>query len=244
VKKFLCLLSSVALTACSSVSVIEERENAALAPKSAPAELFVRPFDVAKGAEFDVAAPRGKEDARAEVGRTIVDGMLSRGARWVAPTKVLEPGQKGPSKGILVEGTVIRAEQGSRALRIGIGFGLGRTHLDTSVSVFNLDVSARKPWLTYKTTGGSNMEPGLVTGLVAPTTVVVPLAATLTSTAISGVAKGNKGVSQDAKRTGRAIVATIHDSLASKGLVKRKAWPKRIGTLGTPLGQLNVPSID
>lgn len=243
-KKILFLLSSVALTACSSVSVTEERENAALAPKSAPAELFVRSFDVAKGAQFDVAAPRGKEDARVEVGLGIVNGMLSRGERWVAPTKVLEQAQKCPRKGILVEGTVVRAEQGSRALRIGIGFGLGRTHLDTTVRVFNLEASATKPWLTYKTTGGSNMEPGLVTGLVAPGAVAVPLVATITSTAISGVTKGNKGVSQDAKRTGRAIVATIHDSLASKGLVKRKAWPKRIGTLGTPVGQLNVPSID
>lgn len=243
-KNILLLLSSVALTACSSVSVIEERENAALAPKSAPAELFVRPFDVAKGAQFDVAAPRGKEDARVEVGLGIVNGMLSRGERWVAPTKALEQGQRWPRKGILVEGNVVRAEQGSRALRIGIGFGLGRTHLDTTVRVFNLEASATKPWLTYKTTGGSNMEPGLVTGLVAPGAVAVPLVATITSTAISGVTKGNKGVSQDAKRTGRAIVATIHDSLASKGLVRRKAWPKRIGTLGTPVGQLNVPSID
>ncbi|MFM8684173.1 MAG: DUF4410 domain-containing protein, partial [Chthoniobacterales bacterium] len=207
-KKFLCLLSSVALTACSSVSVIEERENAALAPKSAPAELFVRPFDVAKGAEFDVAAPRGKEDARAEVGRTIVDGMLSRGARWVAPTKGLAPGHQWPSKGILVEGTVIRAEQGSRALRIGIWFGAGRTRLDTAVRVFNLDASSKEPWLTFKTTGGSNMEPGLVTGLISPPSLALPIIATVAGTAVSTVTKGNKGVSQDAKRTGRAIVAT------------------------------------
>lgn len=243
-KNLLLLLSAVALTACSSVSVIEEKENAALAPKAAPTQLFVGPFGVAKGSQFDVAAPRGKADARAELGLGIVDGMLSRGERWIAPTKVLERGEKWPRKGILVEGTVIRAEQGSRALRIGVGFGLGRTHLDTSVSVFNLEASTKTPWLTYKTTGGSNMEPGLVTGLVAPGAVAVPLVAALTSTAISGVAKGNKGVSQDAKRTGRAVVAAIHDSLASKGLVKRKAWPKRIGTLGTPIGQLNVPSID
>jgi hypothetical protein len=243
-KNFPLLLCCLAFTACSSVSVIEERENVALAPKSAPAELFVCPFGVSNDARFDVAPPRGTDDARVEVGRNIVDGVLSRGERWIAPTKVLEKGQKWPRKGILVEGTVIRAEQGSRALRIGIGFGLGRTHLDTTVSVFNLEASAKEPWLTYKTTGGSNMEPGLVTGLVAPVSVAVPLGAAITGTAISGVTKGTKGVSQDAKRTGRAIVATIHDGLASKRLVKRKAWPKRIGTLGTPIGQLNVPTID
>jgi hypothetical protein len=68
--------------------------------------------------------------------------------------------------------------------------------------------------------------------------------ASIAGGAVSTVSKSHKGVTQDAKRTGRAIVATIHDSLASKGMVKRKAWPKRIGTLGTPIGQLNVPTID
>jgi hypothetical protein len=244
VKNFPLLLCCLALTACSSVSVIEERENAALTPKAAPAELFVCPFEVSKDARFDVAPPRGKEDARIEVGRNIVEGVLTRGERWIAPTKVLDKGQKWPRKGILVEGTVIRAEQGSRALRIGIGFGLGRTHLDTTVSVFNLEASAKKPWLTFKTTGGSNMEPGIVAGLVAPPAVVVPVLASIAGGAVSTVSKSHKGVTQDAKRTGRAIVAAIHDSLALKGMVKRKAWPKRIGTLGTPIGQLNVPTID
>ncbi len=238
------LLCCLALTACSSVSVIEEKEIAALAPKSAPADLFVRPFEVPVGSEFDVAPPRGQQDARASTALSIVDGVISRGSRWVAPTRVIDDPKKTPIKGLLIEGKILRAEQGSRALRIGIGFGLGRTHLDTAVSVFNLEASAKKPWLTFKTTGGSNMEPGLVTGLVAPPAATVPLVAALTGTAISGVSKGNKGVSQDAKRTGRAIVATIHDKLASKELVKRKAWPKRIGTLGTPVGQLNVPTID
>ncbi|MFM8656048.1 MAG: DUF4410 domain-containing protein [Chthoniobacterales bacterium] len=238
------MLSSVALTACSSVSVIEERENAALAPKSAPAELFVRSFEVPVGTKFEVAAPRGEKDARSSAARTIIEGVCSRGSRWVAPTKAFEDPKKTPTKGLLIDGKILRAQQGSRALRIGIGFGAGRTRLDTAVRVFNLDASSKEPWLTFKTTGGSNMEPGLVTGLISPPSLALPIIATVAGTAVSTVTKGNKGVSQDAKRTGRAIVATIHDSLASKGLVKRKAWPKRIGTLGTPIGQLNVPSID
>lgn len=237
------LLICFALTACSSVSVVEEKENAALAPISAPVELCVRPFQVAKGAVFDVAPPRGTDDARAAVGRSIADGVMSRGARWVAPTKVLEEGEKLPGKGLLIEGTVLRAQQGSRALRIGIGFGLGRTHMDTAVSVYNLEASTKKPWLTYKTTGGSNMEPGLITGLVAPPSVAIPILATIAGSAVSGVAKSNKGVSQDGKRTGRAVVSVIHDHLAVKEIVKRKAWPKRSGSLGTPIGELNMPKI-
>lgn len=237
---FICL----ALTACSSVSVVEEKENAAFAPKSAPVALYVRAFTVSKGAQFDVAPPRGATDAREATGRAITEGIMSRGARWVAPTRVLGDGEKPPREGLLVEGTILRAEQGSRALRIGIGFGLGRTFLDTSVSVFNLGSSTKKPWLTCKTTGGSNVEPGLVTGLVAPVSVAVPLIASIAGGAFSGVSKSNKGITQDAKRTGRSVVALIHDRLAARQLVKRKAWPKKSGSLGTPVGELNLPKFE
>lgn len=235
---------SLLLAACSSVSLIEEKENAALAPKSAPSVLYVCPFEVPVGADFDVAPPRGEEDPRASVGRTITEGVLSRGQRWVAPTEVLPDAEKLPAKGLLIDGKVLVARQGSRALRIGIGFGAGRTRLDTTVRVFNLDASAKKPWLTFKTTGGSNMEPGLITSLVVPSPATIPLVAGIAGSAVSGVTKSHKGVSQDAKRTGRAVVAAIHDRLALRQIVPRKAWPKRIGTVGTPVGQLNVPSLD
>ena len=243
-KNFFLFFCCAALTACSSVSVVDERENAALAPQSAPAALFVRPFQIAKGAQFDVASPAGKEDPRISVARTMTEGVLSRGPRWIAPAKVLGEKDKTPAKGLLIEGSILRAAQGSRALRIGIGFGAGRTHLDTAVRVFNLDASSKKPWFTCKTTGGSNTEPGLITSLVVPSAALLPLLAGIAGGAVSSVAKGGKGVSQDAKRTGRVIAAVIHDRLAVRGLVPRKAWPKRRGSVGTPAAERNVPSLD
>jgi hypothetical protein len=78
---------------------------------------------VAQDARFEVAPPRGEQDARSTTARNIADGVMSRGSRWIAPTKVLDEGQKSPKSGLLIEGAVLRAEQGSRALRIGIDFG-------------------------------------------------------------------------------------------------------------------------
>lgn len=236
----LCLL----LGACSSVSVIEERENPAVAPKSAPPELLVRPFEVLKGARFDVSPSAGKEDPREKVGRIIAQGVMSRGARWIAPCRVLESGQNPPRRGLLITGRVLFAEQGSRALRLGIGLGAGRTRLDTTVRVFNLDASAEKPWLTFKTTGGSNMEPGLLFGLIVPSPLTVPVLAGVAGGAVSTVTRSNKGVSQDAKRTGRAVTGVVHDRLVVRGLIARKAWPKRGGSLGTPVGELNLPDFE
>jgi len=244
VKLFVFPLLCALLVACSSVSVIEERENAALAPKSAPPVLLVRPFEVSKGARFDVAPAADKEDPREKIGRIIAEGVLSRGARWIAPTSILEPGQKPPARGLLIEGRVLVAEQGSRALRLGIGFGAGRTHLDTTVQVYNLGASSKKPWLTCKTTGGSNIEPGLLFGLIIPSPAPVPILIGAAGGAASTVSKSHKGVTQDAKRTGRAITAVVHDTLASRGIVPRKAWPKRGGSLGTPLGVVELPGVD
>jgi hypothetical protein len=237
---FVCLL----LGACSSVSVIEEQENAALAPKAAPTALLVRPFEVSRGARFDVAPASEKDDPRDKVGRLIAEGALTRGARWVAPTKVFECGAKPPKTGLLVEGRVLVAQQGSRALRLGVGFGAGRTRLDTMVQVYNLAASDKKPWLNFKTTGGSNMEPGLLFSLLIPSPATIPVLLGVAGGTASTVTRSHKGVTQDAKRTGRAVVAAIHDRLVARQLVPRKAWPKRIGTLGTPVGQLNVPSLD
>jgi hypothetical protein len=232
---------------CSSVSVIEEREDAARAPTAKPSAVYVRLFELPAGAEFKVSSPNEGEDPRRRVGQLIADGFFTRSDRWIAPARVLADGEKTPRTGLLVDGRLLRTNQGSRALRLGIGFGLGRSHLDTSVRVFNLAKSAQKPWLTFKTTGGSNAEPGLVAALVtAPVTapvVALPAAASVAGSAVSTASRGFKGVTQDAKRTGRAIAATIHDNLARRSLVERKAYPKRGGRLATPVGEVDLPDV-
>ena len=232
---------------CSSVSVIEEREDAAVAPTAPPPAVYWRLFDLPAGAEFDVSSPNEGEDPRRRVGQLVADGFFTRSDRWIAPARVLADGEKVPRTGLLVDGRLLRTNQGSRALRLGIGFGLGRTHMDTSVRVFNLAKSAEKPWLTFKTTGGSNMEPGLVAALVtAPISapvVAIPAAASVASGAVSTASRGFKGVTQDGKRTGRAIAAAIHDRLVGRALVERKAYPKRGGRLATPVGEVDLPDL-
>ena len=194
-----------------------------------------------------MATPNKGEDARLRVGQLIADGIFTRSSRWIAPGRVAGDGEKLPASGLLIDGRLLRTQQGSRALRLGIGFGLGRSHLDTSVRVFNLAKSADKPWLTFNTTGGSNMEPGLAAALVtAPISaplVVLPAAASVASGAVSTASRGFKGVTQDGKRTGRAIAAAVHDRLAVRQLVERKAYPKRGGRIATPFGEVDLPHI-
>ena len=234
------LLPLLFLTGCSSVSVLQEREVASLAPTSKPKALYVRPFEVRRGAEFDAAAPASGEDPRSKVGDLVTEGILSRSEAWIAPGKLLPADAPAPSSGLLVQGKILRTQQGSRALRVGIGFGLGRTRLETSVRVFNLGVSTTEPWLSFETTGGSNMEPGVV-GALVPSPLAIPIAASVVGSAVTAGAIGVKGVSQDASRTGRVIAAAIHDKLAKRRLVERATNVKRAGRLATPVGEVQVP---
>jgi hypothetical protein len=234
------LLPLLFLTGCSSVSVLQEREVSSLAPTAKPKALYVRPFEVRRGAEFDAAAPASGEDPRSKVGDLVTEGILSRSEAWIAPGKLLPADAPAPSSGLLVQGKILRTQQGSRALRVGIGFGLGRTRLETSVRVFNLAASATEPWLSFETTGGSNMEPGVV-GALVPSPLAIPIAASVVGSAVTAGAIGVKGVSQDASRTGRVIAAAIHDKLAKRRLVERATNVKRAGRLATPVGEVPVP---
>lgn len=234
------LLPLLLLAGCSSVSVLQEREVSSLAPTAKPKTLYVRPFEVRRGAEFDAAAPASGEDPRSKVGELVTEGILSRSDAWIAPGKLLAAGAPAPASGLLVQGKILRTQQGSRALRVGIGFGLGRTRLETSVRVFNLSASATEPWLSFETTGGSNMEPGVV-GALVPSPVSIPIAASVVGGAVTAGALGVKGVSQDASRTGRVIAAAVHDKLARRGLVERVTKVKRAGRLATPVGEVPVP---
>jgi hypothetical protein len=237
------LLSLSFLSGCSSISVLQERENTALAPKTRPPALYVQPFEVRRGVEFDAAASKEGEDARVKVASLVTEGILSRADQWIAPGQVLAADALLPSHGLLVQGKILRTRQGSRALRIGIGFGAGRTRLETSVRVFNLSASSTEPWLAFETTGGSNMEPGVI-GALVPSPVAIPIAASVLGGAVTAGAIGMKGISQDADRTGRVIASAVHDKLAERGIVPRATKVKRAGRLATPVGEVPIPSVD
>lgn len=231
------------LAGCSSVSVVHERETASLAPAVRPSVVYVRAFEVRRGSEFDAAASREGEDVESKLGALVVEGILSRADEWIAPGRLLEEEAPAPAEGLLVQGKILRLRQGSRALRIGIGFGAGRTLIETSVRVFNLAASSTEPWLAFETTGGSNMEPGVV-GALVPSPVSIPIAVSVVGGAMTAGATGIKGVTQDAERTGRVIAAAVHDRLAQRGLVQRAAAAKRAGRLATPVGEVAVPAVE
>jgi hypothetical protein len=238
---FMAVVLTAGFTGCASVSVTGERTQSALAPEVKPTLLYLRPFTRAPGADFDVTAPADGPSADQRIAESITTGVMSRSEKWVAPTTVLRRGDPAPAGGLLIDGEVTRARQGSRALRLILGFGAGRSRLDTSVRVYNLDKSATKPWLVFRTTGGSNVEPGLVAAVV-PGPMTLPAVAAMAGGVASTMSRGLMGISNDGKRSGRAIAAAVHDQLVQEELVKRRARVKRSGKIVTPAGEVPVPN--
>jgi hypothetical protein len=229
------------VTGCSSISVLPSKENRQLAPAAVPETLWVRPFTVPRAVDFDVsrASSDPEEEAEARLGRLLAEGILSRSDKLVAPGRLLAAGESPAGGGLMVDGRILRARQGSRALRTAIGFGFGGTKFETSVRVFNLERSSTEPWLRFETTGGSNMEPGLI-GALVPSPATIPILVTAAGGAVTAGALGTKGISQDATRTGRTIAEAIHDHLVESGVTVRQARVKRSGRLPTPVGEVPV----
>ena len=208
----------LAFSGCASVSVTSERSGQTQGRPRRPAVLYVKDFSFPRQASIRVdrqgerlaTFARGLQSSlRAQTVRAL--GRYGLPAQPVASPEQLNALRR-RQPAWLITGQFTRVNQGSRALRIGLGLGAGATKLETAVQVYDLSERRRdKPLFAFSTTGGSNAEPGLIASLgpLAPTTVPAALIA------IAG--KAGHGVTEDEKRTARVIAAKVSEELAARG---------------------------
>jgi hypothetical protein len=205
-----------ALAGCASISVQPHTETS---HARKPTRIYVAAFSTRHG-EFNV----DREKVELQDFKSNLKAMLQM-ALVTDLSKRLIPAGDAPSSGNLlgqhawlVRGEFTRVNQGSRALRGVIGFGAGGTKLETKVYVYDLDVSDEKPFLTFSTTGGSNAEPGALTGIwTDPVTAVVGMG-------LSGVGGIAHGVTEDTRRTAREITAVLSDYMFRHGWIDADKW--------------------
>jgi hypothetical protein len=205
-----------AFAGCASISVQPHSETS---HARKPARIYVAGFSTRDG-EFNV----DREKVELRDFKTNLQALLQM-AMVTDLSKRLIPADDAPSSGNLlgqhawlVRGEFTRVNQGSRALRGVIGFGAGGTKLETKVSVYDLDASDEKPFLTFSTTGGSNAEPGALTGIwTDPVTAVVGMG-------LSGVGGIAHGVTEDTRRTAREITAVLSDYMFRHGWIDDDQW--------------------
>lgn len=167
------------------------------------------------------------------LGREIVFNLAKQTSREVkrsaAPSVVLAPGRIPPAGSWLVTGEILKVDQGSRALRAGVGLGMGGTTFQTRVRVFAVGAQQSTQILSFRTTGRSGLEPGVALGVATGGVSLVGTSA--------GLATGSlAGVNSDIERTAFETAAVLSSYLASNGLLdsaRRVEVPRMTGHVPT-----------
>jgi hypothetical protein len=182
-------ICAVLLAGCSSAKVVEDspQYGGELKP---PQFIYVQLFDTKDGTWLVDREGKELEEFKKIIAEHLQEMMLERFVE-IAPTD-LAP-KKLPKSGLLVTGEFTYVEQGSRALRAVVGMGAGGTKVNTIVRLYDLAESGSKPVVTFSTTGGSNAQPGVITG------------GGLTPGGLSSGALNVYGLDDDLKRTAREI---------------------------------------
>lgn len=235
ISRFLGLVALFGCAAgCASVSVDDFRMHQRGLEK--PEKILVAPFEFSPGA-LRVDRTGGElEEFGYVLQRSLSRELRDRISRHVAPAAELLPSEARPNGPYwLVTGRFVRVNQGSRLLRSTLGLGAGGTKMEAIVNVYDLRGVEPARIMSFETTGGSNISPGI--GGIVTVPVSGPMALTSLFNAFEGV---RSGVTFDTERTAREITATLSRSFADEGWVsKDKALrPKTPGTYTSPFEAL------
>jgi len=213
------LVFSAALSSCASVSEVNGTER----PTSRMPELVcVLPFTTAHG-EFNVDRT-GKElaDFKENLQATLQTAMIDDLCDRLVPAVPARRSDWSKTKNAwLVRGKFTIVNQGSRLLRTAVGFGAGRTRIETQVDVYDLAGNSATPFLIFATTGGSGAQPG---ELIPVSDNPYLIGYGLASHAIHGL-------TEDSRRTAREITAVLSDYMYRHGWIAEEEWikPKKAG---------------
>lgn len=217
------------LTSCASVSVKKVERLTTNPPAKIPSKILVAPFtftDAGLRADRNGAA---LEAFKFDLQERTTRNLIRRLPKYVGPATAIAATAPLPRGNYwLLTGNFDQVNQGSRFLRAIVGFGAGGTKMNTTVIVYDLSHSTKKPFLKIETTGGSNISMGV--GGVLTFFVSGPIALTSLFNVVDGV---RSGVTFDAIRTSREINAALSEYLYQQGAIsyEKAAGPKRSGKL-------------
>jgi hypothetical protein len=206
----------LALASCASISVDKAAEQAT---PQMPQKIYVADFDIANG-NFKVDR-EGVE--LAEVKQNLQSMMQTASVtdisqRLIPAVPTTKEQNFQPENAWLIRGEFTKVNQGSRFLRGTVGFGAGGTKVETNIYVYDLNQNSNTPFLTFSTTGGSNAEPGAVTGAATD-----PVVAAIGVVA-SGAGNVAHGLTEDTARTAREITAELSDYMYRSGWISKDKW--------------------
>jgi hypothetical protein len=229
-----CILASIFLSSCASVSVKDVARLEPKTPSRLPAKVFVAPFSF-NGSEIRVdRSGTALENFKFGLREFMTRSLVRRLPKYVAPAvPVAETAPLPRGNYWLIRGNFDRVLQGSRLLRSVVGLGVGATRLETTVLIYDLSGPHPKPFLRIVTTGGSNISPGI--GGVATFFISGPTALTNLFNVLDGV---RSGLTFDTIRTSREVNAALSEYLYQQGSIpyNQATGPKRLGEFPNRIG--------
>ncbi len=220
----------LACSGCASVSVDRVVRNENVRPVEPPRGIFVAPFS-APNDTFSLGG-RGPADfveTRNRIVAELQKRIVAETGRYAGPAYALYSPDRIPPGAWVIAGKFVRVDQGSRAMRAGIGFGAGESSVQTSVTLYAFAGGQLVPLLAFDTKGGSGKMPGVAPGVALGFTGV-GAASLATSTALGLL----PGVTDDLDRTAYEVAAVLSHYLAQHGLLdpaRQAIQPKRPGKI-------------
>ncbi len=213
-------LAAVALAGCSSAGIYN-LQSRGTGVSTAPRTIFISPFTVrTENLRLGERTRAEKSALGREISSTLARRTASEVRRYAAASSVIAPGRTPAAGNWLVRGEITKVDQGSRALRAGVGLGVGRTEFRTRVTVSEIRPDGPRTILTFRTTGVSGLEPGAALGVVG--------GAGAAQVAAGGLLGSMSGVSTDIDRTAYEIAAVLSAYLSRNGLRSRSTLSPNI----------------
>lgn len=203
--------------------------NHGVRPYQPPRGIFVAPFTAPNHAfQLGGRGPADFVQTRAKITTELQRRIAEQVSRYAAPAYALHSSAQLQPGSWVIAGLFTRVDQGSRAMRAGLGFGAGESVVKTSVTLYGVAGGQLVPLLAFDTTGGSGKMPGVA---LSAATGAGPVS--LAAGAVGGLLPG---LTDDLDRTAYEIAAVLSDYLAQHGLLDpaRKAiQPKLRGKIPT-----------
>ncbi len=228
-------LAALAICGCSSTGIYDLQQRGA-SVSTPPRQILIAPFTVrTEVLQLGERSQREKASLGREISASLARKTVSDVQRYAAPAALLSSGRN-PGVGTwLVRGEILEVDQGSRALRTGVGLGMGQTRFRTRVTVSEVTHEGLRPLLAFRTTGTSGLEPGGALGVIGGVGA---------AQAAGGlVLAGLPGVSSDIDRTAYEIAAVLSAYLSRNGMLspsRQALTPNLAGQLPTTVNTRRI----
>jgi hypothetical protein len=205
-----------------------------------PDKLMVRDFNVSPASIRDNASPLHRliewlrqspsEERRVKIGQSAAANVSEETVKRLnrlgltasrVPSDSTAPV---PDDVLLVTGRVLEANEGNRLTRVALGFGAGKSDLDTEVHVFRVVDGQRAEVLAFRTHADSGRMPGVVPSLGVGELFVgtITMLAKAKGVASSGEKIYSSQLDHLASRTGDEVARYLSQYAAKEGWIPRE----------------------